>query len=418
MSTVTTMPQAAHVVENDAEVNVVERTTCCIVGAGPAGVVLALLLARRGVEVTLLELHKDFDRDFRGDTLHPSVLEIMDELGLAERVLELKHSKLRKLSFMTTSGVGVNFDFSSLKTKYPFITMLPQARFLEFVTEEAKRYTAFRLVMGANVRELIEEEGAVRGVLYEDAEGRTRELRAVLTVGADGRSSRVRRLSGMEPVKNAPPMDVLWFRLPRVESDGAGVSGRFGRGGILILLDREEEWQIGYVIPKGDYQRLRAAGLEELRKGVAALAPQLADRTEQLKDWKQIAMLSVESSRLKRWHKPGLLLIGDAAHVMSPVGGVGINYAIQDAVVAANTLAAPLKSGEVSERVLQEVERQRRLPTRVVQTFQSMMQRRLIEPSLTSSKPVKPPVFMRVPFIRNIAARFIAFGVRRVHVEG
>ena len=219
-------------------------------------------------------------------------------------------------------------------------------------------------------------------------------------------------------MKNAPPMDVLWFRLPRKESDGSGVSGRFGRGGILILLDRDEEWQVGYVIPKGDYQRLRAAGLEELRKGVAALAPWFADRTEHLKDWKQVAMLSVESSRLKRWHKPGLLLIGDAAHVMSPVGGVGINYAIQDAVVAANVVAEPLKSGVVTESVLGEVERKRRTPTRVVQTFQSMMQRRLIEPALKSSRPVKPPVFMRVPFIRNVAARFIAFGFRRVRVEG
>jgi 2-polyprenyl-6-methoxyphenol hydroxylase-like FAD-dependent oxidoreductase len=412
------MPKAARAGANDADNTAVEQTTCCVVGAGPAGVMLALLLARRGVAVTLLELHKDFDRDFRGDTLHPSVLEIMDELGLAGRVLELPHSKLRKLNFKTDSGVGVSFDFNSLKTKYPFITMLPQARFLEFVAREAERYPSFRLVMGANVRELIEEGGAVRGVRYDDGEGRARELRATLTVGADGRSSRVRRLSGMEPLKNAPPMDVLWFRLPRRESDGAGVSGRFGRGGVLILLDRGEEWQVGYVIPKGHYQRLRAAGLEELRKGLAALAPQLADRVGRLKDWKQVAMLSVESSRLKRWHGPGLLLIGDAAHVMSPVGGVGINYAIQDAVVAANVLAAPLKSGAVSESDLSAVERRRRLPTRVVQAFQSMMQRRLIEQALNSSKPVKPPAFMRVPFIRNVAARFIAFGVRRVHVEG
>src|ERR1044071_849089 len=267
MCTVITTPHDTSLCEplKDAPV-VVEQTSCCVVGAGPAGAILALLLARAGVAVTLLELHKDFDRDFRGDTLHPSVLEIMDELGLAGRVLELPHSKLRKLSFKTDSGVGVNFDFSQLKSKFPYITMLPQARFLQFITEEAKRYPQFRLVMGANVRELIEEDGSVRGVRYEDAEGREHELRALLTVGADGRSSRVRRLSGMEPLKNAPPMDVLWFRLPRKESDGEGISGRFGRGGVLILLDREEEWQVGYVIPKGDYQRIRAAGLEELRR--------------------------------------------------------------------------------------------------------------------------------------------------------
>ena len=418
MSVMTTTSQAEHVSAADTAGPVVQETTCCVVGAGPAGAVLALLLARKGVAVSLLELHKDFDRDFRGDTLHPSVMEIMDEIGLAERVLELPHSKLRKLSFTTASGGGAGIDFSFLKTKYPYITVLPQVRFLEFITEEAKRYPHFQLVMGANVRELIEEGGAVRGVRYQGGDGRTHELRAALTVGADGRSSRVRRLSGMEPVKSAPPMDVLWFRLPRRESDGAGVSGRFGRGNILILLERSEEWQVGYVIPKGAYQQLRAAGLEELRRGVAELAPALADRVEHLQDWKQVAMLSVESSCLRRWYRPGLLLIGDAAHVMSPVGGVGINYAIQDAVAAANILAEPLKAGAVSPRDLRAVERRRLLPTRIIQAFQSMMQRRLVARALNSAEPVSPPAFLRVPVLSRLVARLIAFGVWPVHVKG
>ena len=393
------------------------RTTCCIVGAGPAGALLALLLARKGIAVTLLELHNDFDRDFRGDTLHPSVMEILDEIGLAERLLALPHSKLRQLNFMSTAGSGVTVDFSFLKTKYPYITMLPQARFLEFITAEAKRYPHFQLLMDANVQALIEEEGTVRGVRYHGGDDRTHELRALLTIGADGRSSRVRRLSGMEPIKTSPPMDVLWFRLPRRAADGAGVAGRFGRGHILILLDRAAEWQVGYVIPKGTYQKLRAEGLAELRRHVAELAPELSDRVDHLKDWKQVAMLSVESSCLERWYAPGLLLIGDAAHVMSPVAGVGINYAIQDAVAAANILTEPLKAGAVSLRDLRAVQRRRLWPTRIIQAFQSLIQRRLVAQALNATKPITPPAFLRVAILRRLAARFIAFGVWRVHVK-
>ena len=393
------------------------QTTCCIVGAGPAGAVLALLLARRGVPVTLLELHNDFDRDFRGDTIHPSVMEIMDELGLADRLLALPHSKARTINLMTTSGPVAMIDFSSLKTKYPYITMLPQARFLEFLTAEARRYPHFRLLMDANAQELIEEDGAVRGVRYRGADEQLHEVRALLTVGADGRSSRVRRLAGFKLIKTSPPMDVLWFRLPRRAADGAGAAGRLGRGHILIMLDRAEQWQIGYVIPKGTYQQLRAAGLDELRRVVAELAPELGDRVGVLKDWDQVAMLSVESSRLARWYAPGLLLIGDAAHVMSPVAGVGINYAIQDAVVAANVLAAPLKAGAVRLRDLRAVQRRRIWPTRIIQSFQAMIQRRLIVPALNASSAFTPPALLRSPILRQLAARFIAFGIWRVHVK-
>src|SRR5215217_8924672 len=234
----------------------VRRTTCCVVGGGPAGAVLSLLLARKGVDVALLEAHPDFDREFRGDTIHPSVMEIMEQLGLVERLLELRHTEVRSATVQTAAGPFTPLDFSHLKTKYPYITMMPQRSFLEFITKEAERYPNFRLSMGARVRELVEEEGVVRGVRYEGEDG-WREVRAVLTVGADGRGSRLRRLAGFESVKTSPPMDVLWFKLPREEGDPEGAMGRVGRGHIAILLDRYEYWQAGYVIPKGTYPELR-----------------------------------------------------------------------------------------------------------------------------------------------------------------
>lgn len=417
MSVTPTSTQTDQFPAADIDFRDTQHTTCCIVGAGPAGAVLALLLARKGVVVILLELHKDFHRDFRGDTIHPSVMEIMEEIGLAHRLLELPHSKARTINFMTTSGPVAMIDFSFLKTKYPYITLIPQARFLEFITEEAKRYPHFQLIMEANVQELIEEDGEVRGVRYLGGDDRIHEVRALLTVGADGRSSRVRRLADFKPVKTAPPMDVLWFRLPRRAEDGEGAVGRIGRGHILILLDRSEQWQVGYVIPKGTYQKLRAAGLDELRRVVGELAPELSDRVDYLKDWDQVAMLSVESSRLALWYKPGLLLIGDAAHVMSPVGGVGINYAIQDAVVAANVLTEPLKTGKVRLRDLRAVQRRRMWPTRIIQSFQSLIQRRLIAQALDPTRSFQPPAFLRFSFLRKLAARFIAFGIWPVHVK-
>src|ERR687885_2075801 len=282
------------------EVRDVKRTTCCIVGGGPGGTVLALLLARKGVDVTLLEAHPDFDREFRGDTIHPSVMELMDELGLAERLLGLRHTEIRTATIQTATGPFSPADFSRLNTRFPYITMMPQTSFLEFITEEAKRYPNFRLVMRAHVRELVEEDGVVRGVRYKGRDG-THEVRALLTVGADGRGSRIRRLAGFEPIKTSPPMDVLWFRLPRKEGDPEGVLGRFGRGHGALALDRFDYWQAGYIILKGTYPELRHEGIESLRRSYADLVPELADRVEHLEDWKQVSLLSVESSRCPKW---------------------------------------------------------------------------------------------------------------------
>src|ERR1044071_2277859 len=394
---------------------------CVVVGGGPAGAVLALLLARKGVRVTLLEAHQDFDRDFRGDTLHPSVLELMDELGLAERLHELPHSKIHTGTIITDEGPTVLADFRRLGTRFPYIMMLPQKDFLAFVVEEARRHPSFELKMGARVEGLIEEGGAVRGVRYED-EGGEHELRATLTVGADGRGSRVRHLGGFEQVKTSPPMDVLWFRIPRQAGDPEGGVAYF-RGGVgIVLLNRGSQWQVAHLILKGGFRDVRAAGLEALRDRLKSAAPEDAERFDVLREWKQVSMLSVESSRVVRWHRPGLLLVGDAAHVMSPVGGVGINYAIQDAVVAANVLAEPLMRGAPAEERLHEVQRQREWPTRLIQALQTRIQKRVIAAALDRRGEFRVPLalrlLLRLPGLRTLPARVIGLGFRRVHVNG
>ncbi|HEY0172262.1 MAG TPA: FAD-dependent oxidoreductase [Pyrinomonadaceae bacterium] len=396
------------------------ETACCVVGGGPAGVILSLLLARKGVAVTLLEAHDNFDRDFRGDTIHPSVLELLDEIGLADSLHKLPHARIHTATLMTPGGPVVLADFRRLRTRFPYIMMIPQKDFLAFVAEEAKRHPSFRLLMGTRVVELIEEGGVVRGVVYEDDSGKT-ELRARLTVGADGRGSRVRHLGGFEQVKTSPPMDILWFRVPRLAEDPDGGLAYFGGGHMLVMLNRGEQWQCANVILKGASAQVRAAGLETLRRNLAAVAPLYAERFEHLRDWKQVSVLSVESSLLKRWHKPGLLLVGDAAHVMSPVGGVGINYAIMDAAEAANVLAGPLTKGTPDERHLREVQRRREWPTRLIQALQTRIQKRVIaaalDPRGTFNLPVALRLVLRLPILRNLPSRFIGFGFKRVHVK-
>src|SRR6266487_2816139 len=388
----------------------IEQTTCCVVGAGPAGAILSFMLARKGIPVMLLESHLDFDRDFRGDTLHPSILEVMDELGLADRLLQLPHTEL---SLIAPPGGGPRLDLHELKTKFPYVAMMPQTRFLTFLTSEAQRFSSFRLVMGARVEELIEEDGQVRGVRYHGHDG-WHEVRALLTVGTDGRFSRLRKLAGFKPIASSPSMDLLWLRLSRKPDDPHGLMARFGGGRAVLFLEREDHWQIGYIIGKGTYNGVRAAGLEALRQGIAESAPDFADRMAELQDWKQVSMLSVEANRLPRWYRPGLLLLGDAAHVMSPAGGNGINYAIMDAIAAANILTAPLQAGQVSVADLARVQRRREWPTRVIQAIVNLFQDRLLKAALDPKGSLS---FLGWPLVRKLVPLLFAFGIRPEHVQ-
>jgi 2-polyprenyl-6-methoxyphenol hydroxylase-like FAD-dependent oxidoreductase len=405
------------------EIRSVAETSCCIVGGGPAGIMLSLLLVRRGVPITLLEMHKDFDREFRGDTIHPSIMEVLDQIGLADKLLEIPHTRISSLTIQFADGPFRPVDLTRLKTRFPYILLTPQVRFLEFIAAEASKFSQFNLVMHANVNQLVQENGVVKGIRYVAPDG-VHEVRAPLTVGADGRFSQLRRLAGFEPIKTSPPMDVLWFRFPRLpgEPDSTGGAfGRLGQGRIFILLARTDHWQGGLVFPKGHYQELRAQGVEAVRKTIIEIEPRFAKHTETLTDWHQLTLLSVESSRCPLWHKPGLLVIGDAAHVMSPVGGVGINYAIQDAVVAANILLDRLKSGQITDTDLAEVQRQREWPTRVIQRWQSIMQKLVLASAFKGQEVTKVPwllrLFSSIPVLRDFPAKLVAFGIRRVHLD-
>jgi 2-polyprenyl-6-methoxyphenol hydroxylase-like FAD-dependent oxidoreductase len=395
-------------------------TTCAIAGCGPAGAMLGYLLARAGIDVVVLEKHGDFLRDFRGDTIHPSTLEILDELGLAEQFLALPHSEVSNVTGRTTAGQTISFSFERLSTRFRFIAFVPQWDFLEFMTGRAARFPTFTLVRNAEVLGLVERDGAVRGLRYRDAGG-VRELEALLTVGADGRGSRTREAASLPRVETSPPMDVLWFRLPHRQDELRAIAGRLGAGRVLVMFDRGEYWQIAFVIAKGTADEIRGAGLEAFRRDIVSVAPELADRVGDITDWEQVKLLTVHADRLLRWHKPGYLAIGDAAHAMSPIGGLGINVAIQDAVAAANVLWRPLSERRVSDADSAEVQRRRERPVRLMQAFQTLVQNRFLKPALASANapsiPLLVRLLVRLPILRDIPPRLIALGIARPHVE-
>ena len=393
---------------------------CCIAGGGPAGMMLGLLLARAGVEVAVLEKHADFLRDFRGDTIHPSTLEVMHELSLLERLLTLPHQKVRRINGQFGDLTLTVADFSSLSTHCRFVAFMPQWDFLNFLAEEAARYSTFQLRRQADVTGLVEESGSVVGLRANTPDGPL-EVRADLVVGADGRHSIVRAKAGLSIEEFGAPMDVLWFRLSRQPSDPGDPIGRFDTGRIFIMLNRGDYWQCGFVIPKGSRDQLQGQGLPAFRDAVAQLAPFMADRVGELHDWEPIKLLTVQVDRLREWYRPGLLCIGDAAHAMSPVGGVGINLAIQDAVATANLLTAPLRAGELTIQDLQRVHQRREWPTRMTQRVQLAIQNRVIRRVLTDRDRFSPPFAIRLlarfPFLRRIPARMIGLGFRPEHVH-
>jgi 2-polyprenyl-6-methoxyphenol hydroxylase-like FAD-dependent oxidoreductase len=393
---------------------------CCIAGGGPAGMMLGLLLARAGIDVAVLEKHADFLRDFRGDTIHPSTLEVMHELGVLERLLTLPHQKVPRIRAQFGDLAVTVADFSSLSTRCRFVAFMPQWDFLNFLAEEAARYSTFQLRRHAEVTGLIEEQGAVVGLRAQTSDGPL-EARADLVVGADGRHSIVRAKAGLSIEEFGAPMDVLWFRVSRRADDPGDPVGRFDSGRIFIMLNRGDYWQCGFVIPKGSRDRLQEQGLPAFRNAVARLAPFMADRVGELSDWEPIKLLTVQVDRVRQWYRPGLLCIGDAAHAMSPVGGVGINLAIQDAVATANLLAAPLSDGRVTTEDLRRVQQRREWPTRMTQRVQLAIQDRVIRRVLTNGDRLSPPFAIRLlmvmPFLRRIPARMIGLGVRPEHVH-
>lgn len=395
------------------------ETDCVIAGGGPAGMMLGLLLARKGIKVVVLEKHEDFLRDFRGDTIHPSTLELMHELGMLEEFLNRPHQEARQISASVGGETIPVADFSYLPTHCKFIAFMPQWDFLNFVAEQAQKYPNFNLHMQATATDLILEDKIVRGIKAQTSQG-SLELRAALTVGADGRSSTVRDQADLKVKNLGAPMDVLWMKLSRSKSDPDQPAGYFDRGRIFVAIYRGDYWQCGFVIKKGSLDLIKKRGLENFRKELAEIAPFISDRLEELKSWEDIKLLTVAVDRLEKWHRPGLLCIGDAAHAMSPVGGVGINLAIQDAVAAANILHQPLKNGTLTENDLAIVQKRRSFPTAATQRLQLIIQNRIIGEVIGDKEPLKPPWQLRLlkkfPPLRRIPARLIGLGFRSEHI--
>ncbi|MHB1935650.1 MAG: FAD-dependent oxidoreductase [Acidobacteriaceae bacterium] len=397
------------------------ETRCCIAGGGPAGMMLGFLLARAGVDVVVLEKHADFLRDFRGDTIHPSTLELMYELGLLEEFLRRPHQEFSHVS-AEIEGFSVTIgDFSHLPTYCKFVGLMPQWDFLNFIAEKGNQYAHFHLRMESEVTSLLKENGRVRGVRATTPQG-ILEVRANLTVGADGRHSTVRANAGLEVLDLGSPIDALWMRVSRQATDPNQVLGRLRAGKILVTLDRGDYWQCAYVIPKGGFESLRQRGLPSFRQDIAEIAPFLASRTDEIADWNAVKLLTVAVDRLRQWSQPGLLCIGDCAHAMSPVGGVGINLAIQDAVATANLLASPLLLGIVSDQDLRRVQRRRSFPTRMTQGVQVFIHRKFIHSALGAHKPVRRlplplKLLQRFPWLRRFPARIVGLGFRPEHVR-
>ncbi|MEP7211203.1 MAG: FAD-dependent oxidoreductase [Alphaproteobacteria bacterium] len=395
-------------------------TDCCIAGGGPAGMMLGFLLARAGIDVVVLEKHADFLRDFRGDTVHPSTLQLFHELGLLDAFLKLPHSKAETLSGVIRGKSYRIADFTHLPTHCKFVALVPQWDLLNFLVEHGKRYPNLHVIMKAEATDIIVEKDRVVGLRATTPDGET-DIRARVTVGCDGRRSTVREKAGL-PVKDlGAPLDVLWFRLP-TKPDEEQTLGRFSGGAIMVQIFRDDYWQCALVVAKGSADAVRAEGLPAFRQRIAGIAPELADRVDTLTSWDDIKLLTVAVDRLEHWSRPGLICIGDAAHAMSPIGGVGINLAVQDAVAAANILAEPLsRPGAITDDVLQRIEQRRTFPTRITQWVQVTVQNAIIAPALRSTKPLKAPLAVKlldaVPFLRRLPARFVGIGARPEHVH-
>jgi 2-polyprenyl-6-methoxyphenol hydroxylase-like FAD-dependent oxidoreductase len=400
--------------------NAMLSAKCCVAGGGPAGMMLGFLLARAGVDVVVLEKHADFLRDFRGDTIHPSTLELMHELGLLDDFLKLPHQKIDHMTAQVGDERVRMIDLTHVPTRCKYLALMPQWDFLDFLAARGKRYKSFDLRMCAEARALIEEGGRVVGVRAQTPEGEL-TIHADLVVGADGRHSAIREEAGLVAEDFGAPMDVLWFRLPRGEADETETFGHIEAGVMMIMLNRGDYWQCAFVIPKGGIDRVKAEGLEAFRNRVLAMSPFLADRVADLKTWDDIKLLTVTVDRLRQWWRPGLICIGDAAHAMSPIGGVGINLAIQDAVAAANRLAAPLKAGTVGDDDLRAIQARRSFPVRFTQRLQLIIQNQIVRRALSGTQRPKPPLLLKlfdlIPLLRRIPGRLLGVGVRPEHIH-